>query len=236
MKYTSHYFRDICEKNNFKITDESLVTLENYVSLLLAWNSKVNLISRKDEENIWLRHILGSIGFLFHFDIQRPSRLIDVGTGGGLPGIPIAILYPDVEVTLVDSVNKKITSVKDIISKLPIQNVKAICGRAEELSKQLNYNHAFDYVISRAVAPAKDIVRWCKGFLKEEQSLVNTQKQGKRFLPLGSILMLKGGDMEKEILDLRLKMETQSVQIHPLFAKAVPQSDFMDKKLLIVTV
>ncbi len=103
------WFRNICKKNHLDISDEQAELINFYVSYLLEWNKKINLISRQDEENIWLRHILASISFLFKFTFAFGTSVIDIGTGGGLPGIPLAILYPGIKFTLVIPSIKKST-------------------------------------------------------------------------------------------------------------------------------
>src|SRR6266849_10544190 len=112
------WFRSICQTNHHSVSDEQVDLIVKYVESLLEWNRKINLISRKDEEHIWTRHILGSIAILFHFYFYPGSSLIDIGTGGGLPGIPLAILNRHMDVTLLDSIQKKIRAVSEIVAKL----------------------------------------------------------------------------------------------------------------------
>src|SRR5258707_6454240 len=119
---------NICENNGLRISDIQSELLETYVDTLSEWNSKINLISRRDEENIWHRHILPSISLRFEFQLSLPSKMLDLGTGGGLPGIPIAILLEKLNVTLLDSIHKKIHALNDILSHLHLNNVTAICG------------------------------------------------------------------------------------------------------------
>src|SRR3990172_6606526 len=104
------WFQSICKWNGLSVSDDRLQLLERYVRQLLDWNKKLNLISRRDEENVWTRHILHSASLLFHLSLKQRARILDLGTGGGLPGIPIKILVPSFSVTLVDSINKKTTA------------------------------------------------------------------------------------------------------------------------------
>ena len=115
---------------------------KNYESLLLDWNQKINLISRKS--TTIEDHILNSIFFLKNYDISGIRSMADIGTGGGFPGIPLKILFPDMEMLLLDSIKKKMMVVEDIVTQMKFQNVKVVCGRAEEISKELGYRNKYD--------------------------------------------------------------------------------------------
>lgn len=224
-------FRNICLKNHLNVSDSQLKVLERYVELLLEWNQKINLISRKDEENIWNRHILGSIAFLFHFDLKPKSKIIDVGTGGGLPGIPLSILLPQCQFTLIDSIKKKIAAVNSILSQLVLRNVTAFVGRAEELATQKDFSHNYDYVIARAIGSITDLIRWTRPFLKNADDEVPENK----FIPLpSSILLLKGGDVTNEIEEAKEKLKPKLIQVHPIIVNGLTSDDFPDKKLIII--
>ena len=196
------WFRNICLKNQFPVSDTQLLRLEEYVSSLLEWNKKINLVSRRDTDNIWRRHIVGSIAFLFRFQLHPSSSIIDIGTGGGLPGIPLAILLQNVRVTLVDSIQKKVKAVESIISDLHLETVDALCGRAEELADRKELQHSFDYVIARAVGQVADLIKWSKPFLKSARnnySNISRSSSLQSQIDSGSILLLKGGDVTDEI-------------------------------------
>ena len=226
------WFWNICKKNNFDISEKQLELLDAYAASLLAWNSKINLISRRDEMNVWSRHILGSIGFLFKYRIKTPSEIVDVGTGGGLPGVPLAILLPACRLTLVDSVQKKLVALREILSHLDIANVQVTCGRAEDLSRSGSLYHAFDYVIARAVAPIKDVVKWSAGFLKPVSAASNA---GENALDPGAILLLKGGELTDELNHVRVKLNPRVLHSHSLSIEGFDSSsDLFDKKLVVV--
>ena len=229
------WFKYICNINRFEVSDENLTKLEKYVQLLLAWNSRINLISRKDENNIWIRHILGSIAFLFHAQTAPRSKIVDVGTGGGLPGIPLAILFSDLHITLLDSIQKKMNAVDDIIKQLQLNNVNVVCGRAEELSNKKEFYRTYDYVVCRAVAPAKDIVRWCRNFLRNENgNNSNAEHTGKKWINKGSIILLKGGNLEQETSEVRIKFTPRSVESFNIIVNGVTEDELSEKKILIV--
>lgn len=151
-----------------------------------AWNEKVNLVSRKDVHNIGLHHILHSMTLMKYMNFKPGTKVLDLGTGGGFPGIPLSILMPDVDFLLIDGTLKKIKVVQDVILKLNLQNVSARQVRAEELKGQ------FDYVITRAVASMTQLVIWCSHLITPK---------GNNALPNG-LIAYKGGDVNRELKNL----------------------------------
>lgn len=231
------WFKTICRKNNFDVSDVQMELMERYSSALLSWNKKINLISRRDEENIWTKHIVGSISFLFRFRLEPKCSVLDLGTGGGLPGIPLTILEPSLRLTLLDSIQKKINVVHDILSTLNLPNVTALCSRAEELSKRKEYLSSFDYIIARAVAPIKEIIKWSKPLLKRMKQLPKDLQNEiglNRLIPSGAILLLKGGVLETEIEEAKIKQKPRSLHPHPLSVDGIDPMELSDKKLIIV--
>lgn len=157
--------------------------------LYTDWNAKINVISRKDIENLYLHHVLHSLGIARLIRFKEGSSVMDIGTGGGFPGIPLAIFFPDVTFHLVDSIGKKIKVAQAVAESVGLTNVTFRHGRAEE-EKQL-----FDFVVSRAVMPLADLVKIAKKNIKKEQS---------NALPNG-LICLKGGELQHEILPFRQK-------------------------------
>jgi 16S rRNA (guanine527-N7)-methyltransferase len=151
--------------------------------LYAEWNEKINVISRKDIEALYLRHVLHSLGIAKVQTFLPGARVLDIGTGGGFPGIPLAILFPETEFVLVDSIGKKIKVVGEVARELGLENVEAIHGRAEKQKGQ------FDFIVSRAVTNMSDFVKWTRNkFAKENRH------------PLANgILYLKGGDLQEEL-------------------------------------
>jgi len=159
---------------------------EGYVE----WNSKINLVSRSDLENLYERHLLHSLAIGLFFNFNPMTEIMDLGTGGGFPGLPLAIWYPEVNFTLVDSIGKKIKVVDAQIEHLGLKNVKAINARAESVPG------TFDFVVTRAVAPAAELAQWTKGKFATHYS--HNLKNG--------LLMWKGGDLKAELAEVsRLK-------------------------------
>lgn len=147
------------------------------------WNERVNVISRQDIKKIYLHHVLHSLAIAKLITFKPGTSVLDVGTGGGFPGIPLAILFPEVRFYLVDSIGKKIAVVNEVVKALGLTNVSAEKSRAEDLHLKV------DFVVSRAVAPVKEVVQWTSGLIK---------KGGTNDLQNGWIL-LKGGDLTQEI-------------------------------------
>ena len=228
------FFRSICQKNRYEVSDAQLKLLEGYVTGLLEWNQKINLISRKDADHIWTRHVLGSIALLFQFEFLPGSTIIDIGTGGGLPGIPLGILSESLEVTLIDSIRKKIRAVAEIISSQKLERVKTFCGRIEELNGVAPLHHAFDYVIARGVGAISDIVRWGIPLLKPSAGVQTKEPSPRRWLKRGSIILLKGGDLTGELEQVRMKQKPREINPYPLMVDGIDPSEFVEKKIILI--
>ncbi len=165
------------------LTDVQIEQYQRLLDLYKDWNDKINVISRKDIQELEERHILHSLGIAKVMEFEPGSKVMDVGTGGGFPGIPLAIMFPETDFYLIDSIGKKITVVQDIIDQLGLKNAKAEQIRAE------NVKEKFDFVVSRAVTQMPKFTAWVKTrFLKEQK---NSLRNG--------ILYLKGGDLRVEL-------------------------------------
>ena len=151
------------------------------------WNQKINVVSRKDIDELYLRHVIHSLGIAKVQEFNDGAEIMDVGTGGGFPGVPLAILFPNVRFTLVDSIGKKIKVVDEVVQGLGLTNVTTINARVEEVSGQ------FDFIVSRAVAAMPTFTHWVKGKIKKES--IHDRRNG--------ILYLKGGDLTEELKDYR---------------------------------
>lgn len=160
-------------------------------SLYREWNEKINLISRKDIDGLYERHILHSLSIAKVIQFVPGTRILDVGTGGGFPGIPLAILFPDAHFTLNDSIAKKIKVVKEISASLGLQNVDTLNSRAEEGKEK------YDFIVSRAVTTFPQFYLWVKGKIFQ---------QNKNYIPNG-ILYLKGGELEEELMNFKNRVK-----------------------------
>lgn len=171
----------------FTLSDNQLEAFAKLGEIYAEWNEKINVISRKDVENIYINHILHSLGIAKVIQFKKGAEILDVGTGGGFPGIPLAILFPETQFHLVDSIGKKITVVKEVSAAIGLKNVRAEQVRAEQIK------HKYDFVVSRAVTRMKEFYGW-----------VNTKSKPKSDHDLDNgILYLKGGDLDEEMNELK---------------------------------
>ena len=196
---------DIVFKYFPKLTEHQKLQFSELIPLYNEWNSQINVISRKDMENFAEHHVLHSLAIAMFTNFTQGSRIIDVGTGGGFPGIPLAIFFPDVQFVLIDSIGKKIKVVQAVIETLKLKNVQAKQTRSEEVKGN------FDFVVSRAVAPLPD-------FIKQTRHLISKKPQN---AISNGILYLKGGDLTHEILPFRKMVsviELESFFKEPFFA------------------
>ena len=165
------------------LTKDQIDKFDRLESLYGMWNSQINVISRKDTDNFYERHVIHSLAIAKIMSFKKGTRVLDIGTGGGFPGIPLAILFPECTFVLVDSIGKKIKVVNEVSAELGLTNVTGIHERAEKIDEK------FDFVVSRAVTAMPAFLNWTKGkFLKENK---NDLKNG--------ILYLKGGDLTEEM-------------------------------------
>jgi 16S rRNA (guanine527-N7)-methyltransferase len=168
------------------LSDGQLEQFARLGELYDDWNSKINVISRKDMEQFYVHHVLHSLGIAKVMEFQPETKVLDIGTGGGFPGIPLAILFPDTHFHLVDSIGKKISVVKDVVKQLKLTNVEAQKARAEELVRK------YDFIISRAVTRMANFYPWVKNKIRTED--FNEFQNG--------ILYLKGGEVDEEMEEL----------------------------------
>ena len=172
------------------LTDQQKSQFQQLEKLYKDWNEKINVISRKDIDEFYERHVLHSLGIAKIMEFADGTKVLDIGTGGGFPGIPLAILFPNVEFTLVDSIGKKITVVNAVAESLGLKNVKAYHERAEKIKDK------FHFVVSRAVTQMPVFLRWLKGKFEKEQ--FNPKHNG--------VLYLKGGDLGEELAGIKCEI------------------------------
>ena len=184
------------------ISDTQKAQFEQLLPLYKEWNDKINVISRKDIDNLYLHHVLHSLAIAKVLPFKPTAQVLDLGTGGGFPGIPLAILYPEVEFTLVDSIAKKIKVVQEVSQALGLTNVKAFQSRVEDIK-----GVKFDFVVTRAVAVLPELARWSLKHIKTKH--IHT-------LPNG-ILALKGGHVKEEIKSLGRGHYAESTPITQFF-------------------
>ncbi|MDP2883735.1 MAG: 16S rRNA (guanine(527)-N(7))-methyltransferase RsmG [Ignavibacteria bacterium] len=233
------WFGTTCAQNGLHLNSKQLATLGAFAALLLGWNKKINLISRRDEENIWTSHLLHCLSLLFKVNLPAGSTVLDLGTGGGLPGIPLKIVRPDLRLTLLDSTQKKINAVKDMVSALGLQETKAVWGRAEDVGKKKEHNRDYDVVVARAVASLDDLVRWSGPFLKPEAATASTLPafgidEARRPINKPTLIAFKGGDLEGEIRRIKNQPQVRNISVIDLTLKGSHQPEGGEKKIVLV--
>ena len=194
---------DIIQKYFPDISVEQLKQLKQLLPLYTEWNEKINVISRKDVDNFYERHVLHSLSIAKVISFQKGETVLDIGTGGGFPGIPLAIIFPETQFILTDSIAKKITVVKEIAGALQLKNITAMVERAENIKEDV------DYVVTRAVAKMSDLIFWSKN------------KHPKK------IIALKGGDLKEELQHIRKNIRI--IELKDLFEEEF----FETKKIVI---
>ncbi|MCE2787875.1 MAG: 16S rRNA (guanine(527)-N(7))-methyltransferase RsmG [Bacteroidota bacterium] len=208
---------DIIEKYFPELTSEQLGQLEMLQNLYADWNEKINVISRKDTDNLMERHVLHSLAIAKFITFAKGTRVLDIGTGGGFPGIPLAIYFPDAEFVLCDSIAKKIHVAESISETIGLRNTDFVVGRAEQLKEK------FDFIVSRAVAPMEQLYRWSAKLIKP--NCINSKYNG--------YLLLKGGDLAPEtqtLQQLNKKLIIEETPLNTWFSEPF----FETKKLIYI--
>jgi len=176
------------------------------------WNAKINVISRKDMDNFYLHHVLHSLAIATQFEFGKDDEVLDLGTGGGFPGVPLAIFFPETSFLLVDSINKKLTVINEVAAAIGLKNISTRHSRVEDIK-----DRKFDTVVSRAVAPLGDLWRWSKPLIRKSKTASAA--------PNG-LVCLKGGDLSQEIASSGCKPLVWEID------KIFPESYFENKFML----
>ena len=191
-----------------EIKEEQKESLNQLLELYQEWNQKINVISRQDMQNFYERHVLHSLAISKVIQFKKDDRIIDVGTGGGFPGVPLAIIFPESQFVLNDSIRKKLKVIEEIASVLDLKNIKTIHSRAEDISDE------FDFIVSRAVTNLPRFIKMTKHLCKSG----NSRKNG--------LYYLKGGDFSDELK--KIKMAFRQFELRTFF-----EEDFFDTKKIV---
>jgi 16S rRNA (guanine527-N7)-methyltransferase len=197
------------------LTELQINQFKQLYDLYVDWNSKINVVSRKDIESLYEKHVLHSLAIAKYVQFENGTKVLDIGTGGGFPGIPLAIMFPNTEFTLCDSIGKKIKVAEEISNAIGLKNTDFVVGRVENLKEE------FHFIVSRAVAPMESLYRWTQDYI--DDNCFNAKLNG--------YLLLKGGDLKEEIKDLKrlnAKLNVQTADLNSYF-----EGDFFETKQLV---
>lgn len=177
------------------LSDDQKNKIKSLEDIYKFWNAQINVISRKDFDEFYLRHVLHSLSIAMKFKFTPGTKIMDLGTGGGFPGIPLAIFYPDVHFLLTDSIGKKIKVVNEVAASLNLQNLTAAHSRSEDIKEK------FDFIVTRAVAEFDQLIKWTRNKFSKEEKNSN----------LNGLICLKGGDLEQELSNYKSKVEIHNI-------------------------
>ncbi len=199
-----HNFQNSLAKAGIPLNEKQVDQFKKYIDLILAWNKRTNLISRKDESKIIENHILESLAFLLSFEIFPRAKIIDIGSGAGFPSLPISFIREDANFLLVESKRLKVLFLKEVVSQLKLKNVVVLCERAESLSKSREYE--FDFALSRAVASLKEVYDWVEKLLKSK----------------GCYIAWKGGEVKNELEQVQKHQKNIYIDVFRMDERLVP--------------
>lgn len=208
-------FEEYLEKLNLKLIDEQYQKFYNYMNLLIEWNKKINLTAITSEKEIIIKHFVDSLTILKY--IPQEANIIDVGTGAGFPGIPLKIVKDDIKITLLDSLNKRIKFLDDVINKIELKNIRAIHGRAEEYAHNKEYREKFDIATSRAVANMSTLSEYLLPFVKID----------------GMVVAMKGSEINDEINKSKKAINVLGGNLIKIDNFNLPNSDYERNIILI---
>ena len=221
---------ELIKKYFADFTPSQLQQLSALGSLYTEWNTKINVISRKDIDSLYEKHVLHSLSIAALFEFKKGMNVIDIGTGGGFPGIPLAIFFPETNFHLVDSIGKKLKVVNEVASAIGLSNITARQIRAEEIKDK-----KFDVAVSRAVAPLKDLWKWANPLLRKNDGRwpmadgrAEKKKDETNFVIPNGLICLKGGDLAQEISESNCR--PRLIEISEIFS----EDYFHEKSLLYV--
>jgi 16S rRNA (guanine527-N7)-methyltransferase len=208
---------DILLKYFSDFSDKQIEQFRALEELYKDWNNKINVISRKDIDSLYEKHVLHSLSIAAAFPFPKGVHIVDIGTGGGFPGVPLAIFFPHVQFHLVDSIGKKLKIIEAVKEIVGLTNLTTQHTRAEEIR-----DRKFDFAVSRAVAPLKDLLQWSKPLLKS--GTYSLQEEGTQLK--SGLICLKGGDLAQEISESGVR--PRMMEIHSLFTE-----DFFQEKFIL---
>lgn len=199
-----------------EVNEEQIEKFRKYKELLKEWNEKINITAIKDDKEIDIKHFLDSLTVLKTGYIKDGQKIIDIGTGGGFPGMPVKIIFDNCEIVLLDSLNKRVKFLQEVIEELGLKNIKSIHGRAEDYGRE-NYREQFDIVVSRAVASLNILSEYCLPFVKVG----------------GYFIAMKGSEIKEEVSDAEKALNILGGKLEERFDIKLPHSDITHTLLVI---
>lgn len=197
---TSQFEKDL-EVLGIKLNEKQIKQFLNYYEMLVEWNSFMNLTAITEFEDVMKKHFIDSISLIKAYDISKPVNVIDVGTGAGFPGLALKIAYPNLKITLLDSLNKRIQFLNEVIQKLQLEEITTIHGRAEDYSKREEYREKFDLCVSRAVANLSTLSEYCLPYVKKGGYFVSykSEKVSEEIIIAEHAIKILGGIIDRQV-------------------------------------
>jgi 16S rRNA (guanine527-N7)-methyltransferase len=211
------FFRESLEKLDITLSQQQLEQFLTYYELLIEWNNVMNLTAITEYEEVILKHFIDSLTLIKVYDLTKPCRILDLGTGAGFPGVPLKIAFPNLEIVLLDSLNKRIKFLDEVIQKLELKSITAIHGRAEDFGKSSTYRETFDLCVSRAVANLASLSEYCIPYVKV----------GGYFIPY------KSGKIQEEVDAAKNAVNILGAKINKVETFCLPGSD-MERSFVLI--
>lgn len=215
IKEFEEIFNEYLKELDLKLEKNQIEQFYNYMQILIEWNEKMNLTAITEEKEIIIKHFIDSLTIYKY--LSNEKSLIDVGTGAGFPGIPIKILKPEMEIVLLDSLNKRVKFLEEVINKLELKNIVAVHGRAEDFGKNINYREKFDVVTSRAVANLPTLLEYLAPFVKVNKKCI----------------CMKGQDVEEELKKAKKAIDLFGLKVQEMDTFLLPRTD-MRRNLVVL--
>lgn len=211
------FFVDNLEALELKLNDRQIDQFISYYEILIEWNKVMNLTGITEFEDVIIKHFIDSLSIVKVLELESVESIIDIGTGAGFPGIPLKIVYPDINIVLLDSLNKRIKFLNEVIASLELKDIRCIHGRAEDFSRQKEYREKFDLCVSRAVANLASLAEYCVPYVKKD----------------GAFISYKSGKLEEELKESKKAINVLGGEIENEVKFFLPNTD-IERSLVVI--